>query len=108
MKKQIVAGNLLTVRFEDAGQDFSEWDISNGVIIDSRPFQATIWMGLIVLNETLGVGSMVEIAAESTPLFIRYPLISVKKSKPNKNRILLEKLDKEAQGLICTSVDDVR
>jgi hypothetical protein len=36
---------VLTIRFEDRGQDFLEWDVDylTGKVLESRPFQTTIW-----------------------------------------------------------------
>ena len=31
---------MIRVTFEDQGQDFLEWDIEDGVVVDCRPFQA--------------------------------------------------------------------
>ncbi|MNN55817.1 hypothetical protein D3C81_1707110 [compost metagenome] len=47
---------MQTIYFEDQGQDFLEWDIDrNGVVVDSRPFQAEVWCGAVV--QSLAVGS---------------------------------------------------
>lgn len=41
----------VTIHFEDGGQDFHEWDLNaEGCVIDSRPFQATMWCGDCVVN----------------------------------------------------------
>jgi len=37
---------MLTVFFEDDGQDFLEWDINDtGEVVDCRPFQSWLWIG---------------------------------------------------------------
>lgn len=44
---------VTTIRFEDHGQDFLEWDLDvNGKVIECRPFQASIWCGRLVMNNT--------------------------------------------------------
>lgn len=36
---------MKTVKFEDKGQDFLEWIIKDGIIIDCQPFQFDFWVG---------------------------------------------------------------
>ena len=43
----IPAQKNYTIHFEDHGQDFLEWDVdANGTVIDCRPFQAAVWVGM--------------------------------------------------------------
>lgn len=45
------ACELRTIRFEDNGQDFLEWDIDRaGKVIGCRPFQSATWCGCVVTN----------------------------------------------------------
>lgn len=39
-----------TVFLKDEGQDFLEFDIRDGVISDTRPFQGWVWNGKEVVN----------------------------------------------------------
>lgn len=40
-----------TIKFEDNGQDALEWDLdADKVVIDSRPYQASVWRGMQVLG----------------------------------------------------------
>lgn len=42
---------VTTIRFEDHGQDFLEWDLdANGKVIECRPGQAGIWCSRHVVN----------------------------------------------------------
>lgn len=52
---------MLTIKFEDHGQDFLEWDIDqNGIVTDCRPYQKRVWVGHQVHSpETLQPGSLV-------------------------------------------------
>ncbi|WP_027671281.1 hypothetical protein [Rheinheimera baltica] len=34
-----------TIQFVDKGQDFLEWIVRDGIVIDCQPFQFTIWTG---------------------------------------------------------------
>lgn len=34
-----------TIVFEDKGQDFSEWIIHNGFVVDCQPSQSFVWVG---------------------------------------------------------------
>lgn len=41
----------MRVELEDHGQDFLEWDLDEaGVVLDCRPFQAALWVGVRVRN----------------------------------------------------------
>ena len=76
------AGTVITVTFEDHGQDFLEWDICNGVVVDCRPFQVSVWVNCrlvepmwaqnighrpLILTNTEGLG----------PMRINYPAAAV-------------------------------
>lgn len=82
---------MITIRFEDHGQDFLEWDIdSKGIVVDSRPFQAFVWCGGKVTNHArLQIGGKAKFKPKSWNelLTIRYPLIAViKTTKHKRNR----------------------
>lgn len=36
---------MQTIKFEDKGQDFTEWVINDGVVVDCQPHQARVWVG---------------------------------------------------------------
>ena len=95
------------IRFQDHGQDFNEWDIQNGIVTDSRPFQAWIWSGRVVMNEAeIGPGVFIKL---NGGLEIKYPLVSVKREQPvQPARVNLERLSKAACGIISASVDHVK
>ena len=40
---------MKTIKFLDQGQDFLEWIVNNGVIIDCQPFQFKFWVGKKVI-----------------------------------------------------------
>ncbi len=63
-----------TITFEDGGQDFLEWDIENGIVIDSRPFQAWAWNGTKVDMTKTRVGQRLPAIAESGAILqVRHP-----------------------------------
>ena len=33
------------ITFEDHGQDFSEWYVRDGIVIDCQPYQGRFWVG---------------------------------------------------------------
>jgi hypothetical protein len=59
---------IVTVRFEDSGQDFSEFvlslyhDYKFGYVVDCTPFQRDIWVGHSVLNGKPKVGEYLTIS----------------------------------------------
>lgn len=66
-----------TVRFQDEGQDFLEWDLDNwGNVVDCRPFQAWIWIRYRVLNplENLRAGHTLMIVPRDNPMADAEPL----------------------------------
>ncbi len=56
---------MITVYFEDHGQDFLEWDIEDGVVVACRPFQGWLWNGTKVLNTEIRQGDILEIIPPS-------------------------------------------
>ncbi len=53
---------MITVFFEDDGQDFLEWDLNDkGEVIDCRPFQGDVWIGTKVLNRNIRPGDHLDI-----------------------------------------------
>lgn len=69
----------MTVEMEDHGQDFLEFDIRDGRIVETRPFQGFVWNGRAVLNEAIEVGDRIVIQrAQDNPRFINYPVAAVR------------------------------
>lgn len=60
-----VRDNMITVHFVDDGQDFLEWDINNGEVVDCRPFQGDVWIGTKVHNTDIQEGDILQITAPS-------------------------------------------
>lgn len=74
---------MITIEFEDGGQDFLQWDIDEktGKILDCRPFQASIWMRNKVVNyQNLQPGMNIVITSpytESGEMVIKYPISNI-------------------------------
>lgn len=68
-----------TIHFEDHGQDFLEWDIdANGVVTDSRPFQASTWSGSVLINDAAPGGLVAYLSKYTNQRHtIRYPIVKV-------------------------------
>ena len=78
-------GTVVTVKFEDCGQDFLEWDICNGVVIDCRPFQASVWVNCRVMGsmEKLKVGQRLHFKTQEENLGLlrlNYPITDMRQS----------------------------
>lgn len=58
---------MLTVHFEDEGQDFLEWDIENGEVVACRPFQDWLWKGTKVHNTEIRPGDILTITPRNWP-----------------------------------------
>lgn len=52
---------MKTIKLEDHGQDFLEWDIEKGRVVGCRPFQGSVWIGTRVLNKRPRKGSVLRI-----------------------------------------------
>ena len=72
---------LMTLRFADAGQDFLEWDLdANGCVIDSRPFQASTWVGMRVIDPMhlcLGQTPAIVSWTDWQESILRYPIVKI-------------------------------
>lgn len=52
---------MQTIIFEDHGQDFLEWDIKDGIVVECRPFQGWLWNGTKVHNTNIRPGDILKI-----------------------------------------------
>jgi hypothetical protein len=69
-----------TVEFADNGQDFLQWDIERGVVVDSRPFQASVWKGTKVDIRRAEVGQLLPVVTPSGRTSqIIYPVVAITK-----------------------------
>jgi len=69
---------MITVQLEDHGQDFLEWDIEDGVVVDCRPFQGWLWNGTMVHNTDIRPGDILEIVTRrGEELKLNYPVEKV-------------------------------
>jgi len=71
---------MITVELEDHGQDFLEWDIEDGVVVDCRPFQGWLWNGTRVHNDHIIPGTILDITPVTGghPTTLNYPVKEVK------------------------------
>ena len=75
----MVTKELITVIFEDHGQDFLDWDIEDGVVVDCRPFQLWFWKGTKVHSTNIQRGLFLDITTRSGERTrLRYPVKKVK------------------------------
>jgi len=75
---------MITVYLEDRGQDFLEWDIEDGIVVDCRPFQGWLWNGTKVHNTNIQPCDILEITPAKevgthtlspvTPSTLNYPV----------------------------------
>jgi len=66
---------VITVVLEDHGQDFLEWDIKDGVVVDCRPFQGWLWNGTKVHSTDIQPGLLLDITTTSgARTRLRYPV----------------------------------
>jgi len=65
---------MITVYLEDHSQDFLEWDIEDGVVIECRPFQGWLWNGTKVHNTDIQPGDILEITVKGSRTTLNYPV----------------------------------
>lgn len=63
-----------------SGQDFTEWYVRDGIVIDCQPFQGAVWVGARVTNQSeLKAGSIMQVIPQAldseTPL--NYPVAAI-------------------------------
>ena len=69
---------MITVHLEDHGQDFLEWDIEDGTVVDCRPFQGWLWNGTEVHSTDIQPGLLLDITTTSGERTrLRYPVEKV-------------------------------
>lgn len=81
---------MITVTFENHGQDFLEWDIEAGKVVDCRPSQAGYWIGTEVHNLHIQAGDNLIITEPSNPnhrCTLLYPVRKVSWPKPMSHNI---------------------
>lgn len=68
-----------TVELEDHGQDFLRWQIVDGVVVSSEPFQDWVWKGTLVHNAVIGPGDILLISPpKGDRTILKYPVVAVK------------------------------
>ncbi len=65
---------MQTIYLEDHGQDFLEWDIEDGTIVDCRPFQGWLWNGTKVHNTNIQPGDILEITVAGERVKLNHPV----------------------------------
>lgn len=66
---------MITVYLEDHGQDFLEWDIEDGTVVDCRPFQGWLWNGTKVHNTDIQPGDILQITTtDGVERTLKYPV----------------------------------
>lgn len=69
---------MITVHFEDHGQDFLEWDIEDGVVVACRPFQDWLWNGTKVNNTDIKLGDKLDITfKDGVRRTLNYPVVVI-------------------------------
>jgi len=68
-----------TVELEDHGQDFLQWKIEDGVVVDAKPFQRWVWKGTLVHNDVIAPGDILLITLRwGDRTTLKYPVTKVK------------------------------
>jgi len=68
----------VTIVLEDHGQDFLEFDIRDGRIVETRPSRGDLWNGLQVLNHTVAAGDVIWLRMPWSETTLNYPVAAVR------------------------------
>ncbi|PII53771.1 hypothetical protein BMF90_07440 [Serratia sp. OLHL2] len=69
---------VVKVTFKDEGQDFTEWYIRDGVVIDCQPFQGRIWVGSQIHNAPAINGVLdLSLRGKEKRLTLKYPIVNM-------------------------------
>lgn len=99
------------VTFEEHGQDFSQWTIVDGVVVDSYVFQTSAWGGTKILNEPK-VGSKLKIRTKYSKedSELRYPVKQIEEIVteriPDKNTLVVTRKSDNTE-LMRLSLKDI-
>lgn len=68
------------VELEDHGQDFTEFHLVNGEIVETKPFQGWHWDGRIVINRSISVGDTLVLTSHENQeeYHLKYPVCAVR------------------------------
>ncbi len=73
-KAEIEIETKYIIHFQDHGQDFLKWYINkDGYVIDSQPFQRSIWVGKFTIPQTAKVGKKLAIWLDGES-WVNYPV----------------------------------
>ena len=76
-REEIPTNTKYIIEFEDHGQDFLKWYIDkNGYVLDSRPFQKGVWIGILTRPQNAEVGHELHIWNHGEGHII-YPIRSI-------------------------------
>jgi len=68
----------VTIVLEDHGQDFLEFDIRDGCIVQTRPSRGDLWNGLQVLNCALAQGDVIWLRMPWGETTLNYPVAAIR------------------------------
>lgn len=72
---------VLKISFADSGQDFTEWYVRDGIVIDCQPHQGRVWVGAQVLQAVTDIkaGGQLNIKTRTVdkPMVLNHQIESV-------------------------------
>lgn len=75
-------GTIYKIELADQGQDFTQWYVKNGIVIDCQPFQGRVWVGTKVVSEPK-VGEQLNIVTRHAgQRTLNYPVKEIIKLRP--------------------------
>lgn len=97
---------MRTLKFEDHGQDFLEWDIDrNGVVIDCRPFQS-VWIGTKVYSPKRGQKPTIKTRFSRKKMILNHRIKSIVKPFSTVCRSCGKRIIKtRSEWLLCAEHD---
>lgn len=76
-------GSVYRIEFADHGQDFTDWYVKDGIVIDCQPFQARLWIGTKVTARAVELGQQLPIfTRRGNATTIKYPIVTIDRLLP--------------------------
>mgnify|MGYP006323705931 CR=1 FL=1 len=77
-RREVIMAQVQMLTLVDRGQDFSEWYVREGVVIDVQPFGAQVFLGSKVLTPITAVGQSINyVSRQGNEGTLNYPVEAI-------------------------------
>ncbi len=72
---------IKTIHFQDEGQDFTRWEVVNGIVVAAYPFQGDIWKGTRVVSAIVGRKPSIRPSGSVRAVDLIYKVVKIESRK---------------------------